>query len=56
MSILAFLGYFIGKNKTLLDEYLHMIVIGTLILVVVMLIFYVRLQIKKGVIKRKATK
>ncbi len=56
VSILAFLGYFIGKNKTLLDEYLHMIVIGTLILVVVMLIFYVRLQIKKGVIKRKATK
>lgn len=52
VSILAVLGYFIGQNQTLLDEYLHTIIIVTLVSVLVLVLFYIRLQIKRGVIKR----
>ncbi len=37
VSILAFLGYFIGEN----DEYLHQIVLGTLVIIVLASLVYV---------------
>ncbi len=40
--ILALLGYFIGGNEALIKEYLHQIIIGTLILIVLATILYVR--------------
>ncbi len=51
--ILALLGYYIGHNEALLKEYLHTIIISILVLLVVGAIFYIRLQIKKGIIVRK---
>lgn len=47
VSILALLGYFIGQNKALLDEYLHTIIVVTLVSVAVLILFYIRIQIKK---------
>ena len=53
VAILALLGYYIGHNEALLKEYLHTIIISILVLLVVGTIFYIRLQIKKGIIVRK---
>ncbi|MEW6551461.1 MAG: DedA family protein [Campylobacterota bacterium] len=53
VAILALLGYYIGHNEALLKEYLHTIIISILVLLVVGAIFYIRLQIKKGIIVRK---
>jgi membrane protein DedA with SNARE-associated domain len=53
VAILALLGYYIGHNEALLKEYLHTIIISILVLLVVGAIFYIRLQIKKGIIIRK---
>lgn len=53
VAILALLGYYIGHNEVLLKEYLQTIIISILILLVVGAIFYIRLQIKKGIISKK---
>ena len=39
--VLTLLGYFIGGNEALLKEYLHQIVIGTLVLIVLISLVYV---------------
>lgn len=44
VTVLAFLGYFIGDNEALIKEYLHQIVIGTLGLIVLASIVYVYLN------------
>lgn len=47
--ILALLGYLIGGNQTLLDEYLHLIVITLIVSVILMIAVYVRLKVKKEI-------
>jgi membrane protein DedA with SNARE-associated domain len=49
--ILALLGYFIGQNEALVKEYLQMIIITILILLAVMIFFYIRLKMKKEIVK-----
>jgi membrane protein DedA with SNARE-associated domain len=49
--ILAVLGYMIGGNQALLEEYLHTIVMVTIIGVILGLALYVRLKVKKEIIK-----
>ncbi|MCK9162590.1 MAG: DedA family protein [Arcobacteraceae bacterium] len=59
VAILALLGYYIGHNEVLLKEYLHTIIITILVLLLVAVLFYIRVQIKKGIIipnKRKKGK
>lgn len=41
VSVLALLGYFIGGNEALLKEYLHQIILGTLLLIVLASAIYV---------------
>lgn len=53
VAILALLGYYIGHNEALLKEYLHTIIISILVLLVIGAIFYIRLQIKKGIITKR---
>ena len=50
--ILALLGYFIGSNQALIDEYLKIIIVATLTLLGVLILLYVRIKMKKGVIKK----
>ncbi|QKF80983.1 DedA family protein [Halarcobacter ebronensis] len=50
--ILALLGYFIGSNKELIDEYLKVIIVTVLILLAIMILFYIRIKMKKGLIKK----
>lgn len=50
--ILALLGYFIGSNQELIDEYLKIIIITILVLLAVFILFYIRVKMKKGLIKR----
>ena len=45
--ILALLGYFIGHNQALINEYLHVIIITILVFLVILILFYVRLKLKK---------
>lgn len=47
--ILALLGYLIGGNQTLLEEYLHLIVITLIVSVILMIAVYVRLKVKKEI-------
>ncbi len=48
VSILTFLGYFIGKNQELIDKYLHEITIVTLLVVVIITIVYVWIKNNKN--------
>ncbi|WP_072679927.1 DedA family protein [Arcobacter sp. LA11] len=50
--ILALLGYFIGSNQDLIDEYLKTIIISILVALAVFILFYIRIKMKKGVIKK----
>ena len=50
--ILALLGYFIGSNQALIDEYLKIIIVSILVLLAVFILFYIRIKMKKGVIKK----
>lgn len=50
--ILALLGYFIGQNEALVKEYLQMIIITILILLAIMIFFYIRLKMKKEIVKK----
>jgi len=47
-SILTFLGYFLGKNKELIHQYLKEITITTLVIVVIMIVIYVKIKKKKN--------
>lgn len=46
--ILALLGYFLGHNENLLNEYLQIIIITILVLLCVMILFYIRIKTKKS--------
>ena len=49
--ILTLLGYFIGHNQELVSEYIKVIVISILALLAIGIFFYVRLKVKKDIIK-----
>lgn len=49
--ILAFLGYFIGSNENLIEEYLRVIIISILVILAIGIIFYIRIKMRKGLIK-----
>jgi len=46
--ILTLLGYFIGENEALVSEYLRYIVIGLLVLITLMVLFYIQRKRKKN--------
>jgi len=50
--ILTLLGYFIGSNQALINEYLRIIVITILILLSIFILFYIRIKMKKSIIKK----
>ncbi|WP_321314139.1 DedA family protein [Halarcobacter sp.] len=50
--ILALLGYFIGSNQELIDEYLKIIIVSILILLAIFILFYIRIKMKKGIINK----
>lgn len=47
VSILAFLGYFLGENEALIKEYLHIITISLVIFVAIIFIIYIKFQQKR---------
>jgi len=49
--ILTLLGYFIGHNQDMIDQYLPLIIITILALLVIGIIFYIRMKIKKSIFK-----
>jgi membrane protein DedA with SNARE-associated domain len=49
--ILTLLGYFIGQNEAMVKEYLQMIIISILVLLGVLIFFYIRIKMKKEIIK-----
>jgi len=49
--ILTLLGYFIGQNEALVKEYLQMIIVSILVLLGVLIFFYIRVKMKKEIIK-----
>lgn len=49
--ILALLGYFIGNNQELLDQYIKLIIASILVLLAIGIIFYVRLKLKKDIVE-----
>jgi len=50
--ILTLLGYFIGQNEALVKEYLTIIIISILALLVILILFYIRIKMKKQIIKK----
>ena len=51
--ILTLLGYFIGENQALVDKYLKTIIVLILIILAIMILFYIRIKMKKNIIKGK---
>ncbi len=49
--ILTLLGYFIGQNEVLVKEYLQIIIITILAFLSILIFFYVRIKMKKEIIK-----
>jgi membrane protein DedA with SNARE-associated domain len=49
--ILAMLGYIIGDNQTLIDEWLKIILISIAIVLIFMLLLYIKFKKKKEVVK-----
>lgn len=49
--ILTLLGYFIGQNEILVKEYLQMIIITILVLLSILIFFYIRIKMKKEIVK-----
>ncbi len=47
VTILTFLGYFIGANQSLITEYSHQALLGVVIVSIVIIVFYVRAHKKK---------
>lgn len=50
--ILTLLGYFIGHNQELISEYLKIIIITILALLAIGVFFYIRIKMKKDIIKK----
>ena len=50
--ILTLLGYFIGQNEALVKEYLQIIIISILLLLAVLILFYIRIKMKKQILKK----
>lgn len=48
--ILSIIGYFIGHNQDLIDQYLKLIIISLLSLVFIMVLFYVRYHTKQSLL------
>ena len=46
-TVLALLGYFIGENQTLIEEYLHQIILIVLFLIVIASMLYIFMNKKK---------
>lgn len=53
VTILSLLGYFIGQNQDIIDEYLKIATIITIALVLVLIIFYIRIKLKKSIFKKQ---
>jgi len=49
--ILTLLGYFIGQNEALVKEYLQMIIVSILVLLGILIFSYIRVKMKKEIIK-----
>jgi membrane protein DedA with SNARE-associated domain len=50
--ILAMLGYFIGENQNLIDQYLKTIIISVISILILLALVYARFQIRKDGIKK----
>jgi membrane protein DedA with SNARE-associated domain len=50
VAILALLGYFIGHNQALISEYLRLITIALVVMLTIIVIFYVRIKLRKKII------
>jgi membrane protein DedA with SNARE-associated domain len=50
--ILAMLGYFIGENQNLIDQYLKTIIISVILILILLALVYARFQIRKDGIKK----
>lgn len=50
--ILTMLGYYIGENQDMIKQYLQIIIISILSLLVIGILFYVRLKVKKNIIHK----
>jgi len=50
--ILTLLGYFIGQNEALVKEYLQIIIISILVFLAVLILFYIRIKMKREIIKK----
>ena len=50
--ILTVLGYFIGENQDMIKQYLQIIIISILSLLVIGILFYIRLKVKKNIIHK----
>lgn len=52
VTILTFIGYFIGANQSLIMEYSHQAVIGVVVVSIVIIVFYVRAHKKKKAVMK----
>jgi membrane protein DedA with SNARE-associated domain len=50
--ILAMLGYFIGENQNLIDQYLKTIIISVISILILLALVYARFQLRKDGIKK----
>ncbi len=50
--ILAMIGFFIGENQELVGEYVKIATICVLVLIAIIGIFYIRLKLKKDIVKK----
>jgi membrane protein DedA with SNARE-associated domain len=50
--ILTMLGYFIGENQEMIKQYLQIIIITILALLLIGVLFYIRLKVKKNIIHK----
>lgn len=52
VMILALLGYFIGHNQELIGEYIKIIIVSILVLLAIGIFFYIRIKMKKNILKK----
>ncbi len=50
--ILTMLGYFIGENQEMISQYLKIIILSILAFLVICILFYIRLKVKKNIIHK----
>ncbi len=48
VTILTYIGYFIGANQELIMQYSHQALVGAIVLSIVIIVFYVRAHRRKG--------